>query len=273
MTETAAARKGGIDEEALARLRSQLGVETPLRQYNKYADEDVIAHYAMGSGDDNPRWLDSDYAKTTKWGGIIAPSTFVLTCGFPRSRGLAGVHGLFTGVDIHCHHPIHAGTRVTATTALYALEEKIGDFAGRQFRQTYETKYRDADGRVALLYPAEEDRIVLKIRIVERHIHHLVLFLFHARQQIRPVIGDGSSLRIVHRHPAIDGMGQEGSDMRYIGGVHRSPSCSIHDQVEHFPLPERDGGRVCILRVRQHPGELLVAGYHGRNHYTQGQIT
>src|ERR1700760_474266 len=116
----------GISDEAIAKLRSQLGVETPLRQYNKYADEDVIAHYAMGSGDDNPRWLDSDYAAQTRWGGIIAPSTFVLTCEFPRSRGLPGVHGMFTGVDIHCHKPVRDGTRVIAHTALHALEEKIG---------------------------------------------------------------------------------------------------------------------------------------------------
>jgi acyl dehydratase len=138
----------GIREEALAKLRGQLGVDSPLRQYNKYADEDVIAHYAMGSGDDNPRWLDSEYAARTRWGGIIAPSTFVLTCGFPRSRGLAGVHALFTGVDIHCHKPIREGARVIARTALYALEEKIGDFAGREFRQTYETKYRDDAGEL-----------------------------------------------------------------------------------------------------------------------------
>jgi acyl dehydratase len=137
-----------ITDQALAELRENMGVETGLAQYNTAATEDAIRHYVLGIGDDNPRYLDSDYAAHTRWKGIIAPATFVMTCGFSRSRGLAGVHGLFSGIDLHCHKPIAVGTRIGARTALNDLIERRGRYAGRAFQQVYVTKYRDDNGEV-----------------------------------------------------------------------------------------------------------------------------
>jgi acyl dehydratase len=37
----------------------------------------VIRHFADGLGDTNPLWTDEEYAKRTKWGGIIAPPCFL----------------------------------------------------------------------------------------------------------------------------------------------------------------------------------------------------
>ncbi len=36
-----------------------------------------IRNFATAVGDDNGLWLDTDYARSTRWGGIIAPPTFV----------------------------------------------------------------------------------------------------------------------------------------------------------------------------------------------------
>lgn len=137
-----------ITDEAVEALRKDLGVERKLEQYNTVATEDAIRHYALGAGDDNPRWCDPDYAAGTRWGGVTALPTFVMSCGFPRSRGLAGVHALFTGIDLHCHVPLKAGTPIRATASLHDLIERQGRYAGRQFQQIYETKYRDPDGQV-----------------------------------------------------------------------------------------------------------------------------
>ncbi|MDQ8726597.1 MaoC family dehydratase N-terminal domain-containing protein [Bradyrhizobium sp. LHD-71] len=154
MVETAQATGSKITEEALDKLRKMIGREYPLDdQYNTVATEDAIRHYALGIGDDNPRWLDPSYAKTTRWKGITAHPTFVMTCGFARSHGLPGVHALFSGIDLQCHAPIRAGTRISATASLHDLVEKQGQYAGRQFQQIYETKYRDeSDTLLATLH-------------------------------------------------------------------------------------------------------------------------
>jgi acyl dehydratase len=149
MTEATAASPAAsrITEEALDKLRKMIGREYPLDdQYNRVATEDAIRHYALGVGDDNPRWIDSSYAERTRWNGIIAHPTFVMTCGFARSHGLPGVHALFSGIDMQCHAPVRAGARISATASLHDLVEKQGRYAGRQFQQIYETKYRDEKG-------------------------------------------------------------------------------------------------------------------------------
>lgn len=46
-------------------------------QNNEYVNTDLIRHYADAIGDKNPLWRDEEYAKTTRWGGIIAPPTFM----------------------------------------------------------------------------------------------------------------------------------------------------------------------------------------------------
>ncbi len=45
-------------------------------QNHKFVTEDLIRHFAYAVGDPNPLWRDPDYARGTRWGGIIAPPTF-----------------------------------------------------------------------------------------------------------------------------------------------------------------------------------------------------
>jgi len=42
---------------------------------NEWVTTDVIRHFADAMGDRNPLWRREDYAKNTRWGGIIAPPT------------------------------------------------------------------------------------------------------------------------------------------------------------------------------------------------------
>lgn len=132
-----------ITDEAVELLRREIGKESPIPQFNTVASEDAIRHYALGLGDDNPLWLDPEHAARTWRGGVTAMPTFVMTCGFPRSRGLAGVHGLFSGIDLVCHKPIKAGTKIRAATGLHDLVEKTGRYAGRTFQQVARTRYID----------------------------------------------------------------------------------------------------------------------------------
>ena len=144
---------GTISEEALEMLRKEIGRESALPQFNTCASQDAIRHYVLGRGDDNPLFCDESYAALSRHGGIIAPNTFLLTCGFPRSRGLPGVHALFTGIDFHFHGPVKVGTRISTKSSLHELSERVGEYAGRQIQQTTCTKYISEQGQaLATLY-------------------------------------------------------------------------------------------------------------------------
>ena len=40
-------------------------------------NEENIRHFAQGTDDQNPLWLDAAIAAKTKWGGIIAPPSMI----------------------------------------------------------------------------------------------------------------------------------------------------------------------------------------------------
>ncbi len=137
-----------LTDAAIDELRADIGVEVELPQFNTEASPDGIRHFALGRGDDNPLYCDRDYARTTRWGDLLAPPSFVLTCGFPRSKGLPGIHALFTGVEIVCHKPILAGQRLVAKSALHEVKERHGRYAGKQYQQISRTNYCSPEGEV-----------------------------------------------------------------------------------------------------------------------------
>lgn len=57
------------------------------RQSNRVATEDLIRHYCDAYGDTNPLFRHLDYARKSRYGGIIAPPTF-LTCITPSAVGM-----------------------------------------------------------------------------------------------------------------------------------------------------------------------------------------
>ena len=104
-----------ITERGLDQLRERIGVhiENSLEPWCHEATRDNIRHYAHGIGDDNPLWCDPDYAATTKYGGIVAPPSFLFACDRIVSGyvgGLPGVHAMWAGSDFTWHKPIKRNT-------------------------------------------------------------------------------------------------------------------------------------------------------------------
>ena len=138
-----------ITDAMVEALRQRIGEERPIPYpYNTEATRDAIRHFAHGIGDLNPLWQDPEYAAGTRWGGMIAPPCFLFSCGFGRSGGLPGVHGLFAGSEWRFVKPVHIGTPVRATVKLVDVVEKTGVFAGRQILQIDESTYCDSQGEV-----------------------------------------------------------------------------------------------------------------------------
>lgn len=47
----------------------------------RVANRDAIRQFCNAIGDENPLWRDEEYARNTRWGGIIAPPSFVVHIG------------------------------------------------------------------------------------------------------------------------------------------------------------------------------------------------
>lgn len=138
-----------ITKEGLASLQERVGVkiENTVEPWCYEATRDNIRHYAHGIGDDNPLWCDPEYAKTTKFGEVVALPSFL----FATSRiisgyvgGLPGVHAMWSGADWTWHKTILRNTEIRTEAYLKDLTEHNTRFAGRAIQQTYHVDFYDA---------------------------------------------------------------------------------------------------------------------------------
>jgi acyl dehydratase len=140
-----------ITERGLDDLRKRIGVKITesLEPWCHEASRDGIRHYAHGIGDDNPLWCDPDYAARTRWGGVIAPPSFL----FATSRiisgyvgGLAGVHAMWAGAEWTWHLPVRRNDTITTEAWLKDLIEHHTQFAGRSIQQVYHVDFYNQAG-------------------------------------------------------------------------------------------------------------------------------
>ncbi|MGH8992701.1 MAG: FAS1-like dehydratase domain-containing protein [Acidimicrobiia bacterium] len=139
-----------ITDEALAELRSRIGVEVSGPDpYLTEATRDGIRHWADGIGDRNPLWRDEEHAAASRWGAIVAPPTILYA--FDRIcsgyvGGLPGVHAMFAGTDFRWRRPVRVGDRITARAHLAELVDRPSEFSGRAVQQVYRVNFSAAAG-------------------------------------------------------------------------------------------------------------------------------
>jgi len=140
-----------ITDAGLDDLRKRIGVPITksLEPWCYEATRDNIRHYAHGIGDDNPLWCDPTYAKTTRFGGIVAPPSFLFACDRVISGycgGLPGVHAMWAGADWTWLRPILRNDEVHVEAHLKDLVEHQTRFAGRSIQQIYHVDFFNGDG-------------------------------------------------------------------------------------------------------------------------------
>jgi acyl dehydratase len=145
--------KGLITDEALAEARARIGREVRLRTrpHLDEATSDTIRHWADGIGDLDPKYTDPDYARSTRFGGIIAPPSMLYAFDIRAigdRSGLPGVHSFFGGADHEWYHPIRRNDAIRVRVVLSDLVEKEGRFSGRMFQQISECTFTNQDGDV-----------------------------------------------------------------------------------------------------------------------------
>jgi acyl dehydratase len=128
---------GKITEEAVQRLRNRMGKVFPIEYpYIRHVNVDSITHVARSIGDDNPLYIDPEYAKTTRYGKVVAPPALFFALGWGswdlrRGQGLPGVHGLHSGDDWWYYRPVLDGDVLHSTKMLIKAEPMEGRFAGK----------------------------------------------------------------------------------------------------------------------------------------------
>ena len=144
MTTTSLDTKGKITEEGLKELRSRIGSYYKVTLGNIEVTVDMIKHFATAVGDLNPLWIDEEYAKKTRWGGIIVPPGYlygVIYATGMRAGGLPGVHAFHSGNNWEWYKPIRVGDKITGTYQLKDVVEKKSEFSGRTVIVYAEVKY------------------------------------------------------------------------------------------------------------------------------------
>jgi acyl dehydratase len=98
------------------------------------------ALYSMG--DDNPLWTSEDYARSSVWGTLVAPATFLWTVDSgivaPRLRGVQWIYG---GTRWELFRPVRVNDQFTARARLIDLQEKSGGRVPKLVVQTGEIIY------------------------------------------------------------------------------------------------------------------------------------
>ena len=123
----------------------------------KEVEKGSIRRYAEAVGDPNPLYCDEEYAKKTRYGGIIAPLGFFgwpKRGGAPAAEGLIGLMGalleagyagiLDGGMAYECYLPVRAGDTLIASPMVKDVTAKAGK--ANMMITRFETTYLNQNG-------------------------------------------------------------------------------------------------------------------------------
>jgi len=159
--------RGRITDEAVELMRRRVGFPNPTLRtgaidepWNITATDDAIRRWSICIGDDNPMYCDPDYAKSTRWGGVIAPPAFEKSMGLNRnpvmspqeakvtSKALRGVQLYHSGGENFYYAPIMEGTRLYRSRWVDSVVDKKSEFSGRSVIVTNNISLWDQADRV-----------------------------------------------------------------------------------------------------------------------------
>lgn len=159
--------RGKISDADIALLHKRIGYPNPTlrtgvptQPWNPVVDEQAVRRWAVSIGDDNPLYADPAHARTSRWGGAIAPPGFEWSMGWERSpevdetlyrethSALRGVQLYHSGAEYFYYRPLLAGTELYRSEWLADAVEKESRFANRTVITTNQNCYWDSEERV-----------------------------------------------------------------------------------------------------------------------------
>lgn len=145
---------GTITEEGIAEAGTMIGI--PLRRdrmrWIETATRDAIRHFAWGVGDNNPLWLDKEYAEQSPLGTVVAPPCILYAMdGTVVAPKLPGVQWIYAGTSWTWYEPILLNDTFSVDARLVKQEIKSGRRFPKWLMQTGEIRYVNQHDRVAAL--------------------------------------------------------------------------------------------------------------------------
>ena len=127
-------------------LRSKIGIESEPEVYE--IEKGMIRRFVLAIDDPNPLWQDEGYARKKRYGGIIAPPTFVLTVGFDELQQqvleLIPYGSILHGsTELECYQPVRAGDAITVTTKITTIRERQDRRMGKMVFVTLDITYKN----------------------------------------------------------------------------------------------------------------------------------
>ncbi len=131
-------------------MRDAVGTETEPVTYD--VEKGAIIRFAEAIGDPNPLFNDEVAARRTRYGGLIAPPTFLRSLspgGLPKTT-VESPYGaiLDGGSEWEYFEPVRPGDRITITTKVSDIYERTGRLGNMLFIIT-DTNYTNQFGKVA----------------------------------------------------------------------------------------------------------------------------
>ncbi|WP_157215406.1 FAS1-like dehydratase domain-containing protein [Flavisphingomonas formosensis] len=139
-----------ITDESVELMRRRIGFPNPTLRtgaidepWNISCTDDAVRRFSICIGDDNPLFCRPDYARRTRWGGVIAPPAFEKSMGLNRnpemdieearatSKALRGIQLFHSGGENFYYAPIMEGTTLHRSRWVANVEDKKSEFSGR----------------------------------------------------------------------------------------------------------------------------------------------
>ncbi|MFV3411198.1 FAS1-like dehydratase domain-containing protein [Pseudomonas sp. NY15436] len=156
-----------LTDHDIERAKLLLGVDLACRDQEQIttASEDNIRSFAFSCGNDNPLHCDPEYARSTRWGSVIAPAMMAGVInkplkGDPLSDDLKaktkslfrGIHMFISGGEWTFFKPIFPGDSLYSFGGEDGLEVKQSEFAGRSVTRFNSQVKVNQRGEVVAVY-------------------------------------------------------------------------------------------------------------------------
>ena len=135
-----------ITEEMLQEMRGMIGLKLRIDHSinNEEATRLAILKFAGGIGDPNPLWSDPGYAGKTRYSGIVAPLSWVVSVFSGVQFGWRGLAGFHNASFIEFYRPVMLNDKITPECVFTGFEgPKPSRFAESMVIDWYENSYRN----------------------------------------------------------------------------------------------------------------------------------
>ena len=144
-----------ISPEMIENMRAKLGLKLRVDDstHNEYATRMAILKFTEGIGDPNPLWTDEKYAEKSRFGGIVAPPSFVWACFAHVIFGWRGLGGFHAGCDVEFMKPVFIGDKISAECVFKSFEgPKESSYADETVIDHFENQYWNQNGDLVARY-------------------------------------------------------------------------------------------------------------------------